>query len=165
MNEPAKSVDFPNASSKSHHIKVDLSSEKIDAHEAEKANLYFWRIFSAGFYGLSSFLVIVVNKIVLTNYKFPSAHALDLWHCEISIYIKQCAKKDMASSYLFYRKSSMRIRGTKHLSLPMFTVLRRFTILMTLIGEYFISQFTPKLTHYSNCNCYGWRCHNSRCVS
>lgn len=70
MNEHgSKALDFPNKPSKTHHVQVILPSEKTDSSEAEKANLNFWRIVSAVFYGLSSFLVIVVNKIVLTNYK------------------------------------------------------------------------------------------------
>ncbi|XP_051554029.1 UDP-glucuronic acid/UDP-N-acetylgalactosamine transporter-like isoform X2 [Myxocyprinus asiaticus] len=31
------------------------------------------QLFTAAFYGLASFLVVVVNKSVLTNYRFPSS--------------------------------------------------------------------------------------------
>uniref|UniRef100_A0AAZ3Q719 Sugar phosphate transporter domain-containing protein n=1 Tax=Oncorhynchus tshawytscha TaxID=74940 RepID=A0AAZ3Q719_ONCTS len=31
------------------------------------------RLFAAVFYGLSSFLIVVVNKSILTNYRFPSS--------------------------------------------------------------------------------------------
>ncbi|CAL1280159.1 unnamed protein product [Larinioides sclopetarius] len=155
MNEHGlKPLDFPNVPSKTHHVQVNLLSEKNDASEAEKANLYFWRIVSAVFYGLSSFLVIVVNKIVLTNYKFPSAHALGIGQMTVTIltlYIgrslnivkfpsvsSDVPKKIWPLPLFFIGNLVCGLGGTKHLSLPMFTVLRRFTILMTLIGEYFI---------------------------
>ncbi|GFR13694.1 hypothetical protein TNCT_308371 [Trichonephila clavata] len=154
MNEHAsKPVDFPNVSSKNHQIQIDVSSEKTP-NEAEKANLYFWRLFSAGFYGISSFLVIVVNKVVLTNYKFPSTHALGIGQMSVTIltlYIgrslnivkfpsisSDVPKKIWPLPLFFIGNLVCGLGGTKHLSLPMFTVLRRFTILMTLIGEYFI---------------------------
>ena len=35
--------------------------------------------------------------------------------------------------------------GTKNLSLPMLVVLRRFTILITMVGEYYILANTPSL--------------------
>ncbi|GFS77644.1 hypothetical protein NPIL_602511 [Nephila pilipes] len=162
MNEHAsKPLDFSNVSSKNHQIQIDASSEKTAANEAEKANLYFWRLFSAGFYGISSFLVIVVNKIVLTNYKFPSAHALGIGQMSVTIltlYIgrslnivkfpsisSDVPKKIWPLPLFFIGNLVCGLGGTKHLSLPMFTVLRRFTILMTLIGEYFILNTSQSL--------------------
>lgn len=63
-----KPKDFTNAPTKN-HIQIALPPDKLDLQSSERANLFFWKIFSAGFYGLSSFFIIVVNKIVLTNYK------------------------------------------------------------------------------------------------
>ncbi|TKS75061.1 UDP-N-acetylglucosamine/UDP-glucose/GDP-mannose transporter [Collichthys lucidus] len=40
---------------------------------ADKPLTLFVKLFAAGFYGLSSFLIVVVNKSVLTNYRFPSS--------------------------------------------------------------------------------------------
>lgn len=36
--------------------------------------------------------------------------------------------------------------GTQELSLPMMTVLRRFSILMTMIGEFYILSYKPRLS-------------------
>ena len=41
-----------------------------------RQQLVFKRLFSALFYAISSFLIIVINKIVLTNYKFVSLYSL-----------------------------------------------------------------------------------------
>ncbi|KAG7276109.1 hypothetical protein CRUP_026198, partial [Coryphaenoides rupestris] len=39
---------------------------------ADNSQLYL-KLFAAGFYGVSSFFIVVVNKSVLTNYGFPSS--------------------------------------------------------------------------------------------
>ncbi|OBS79972.1 hypothetical protein A6R68_21827, partial [Neotoma lepida] len=38
----------------------------------------FLKLLAAGFYGVSSFLIVVVNKSVLTNYRFPSSLCVGL---------------------------------------------------------------------------------------
>lgn len=68
IDHAIKPKDFGNVSIKNHTL-IALPPDKPDLLATEKANIYFWKIFSAGFYGLSSFFIIVVNKIVLTNYK------------------------------------------------------------------------------------------------
>ncbi|KAM9479156.1 nucleotide sugar transporter SLC35D2-like isoform 2-T2 [Salvelinus alpinus] len=40
---------------------------------ADKSLTVFVKLFAAVFYGLSSFLIVVVNKSILTNYRFPSS--------------------------------------------------------------------------------------------
>ncbi|KAG8198826.1 hypothetical protein JTE90_007128 [Oedothorax gibbosus] len=155
-----KPKDFPNASIKN-HIQIVLPPDKLDLQAAEKANIFFWKIFSACFYGLSSFLIIVVNKIVLTNYKFPSPHALGIGQMVVTIvtlYIarhlsivkfpslsRELPRKVWPLPAFFLGNLVCGLGGTQHLSLPMFTVLRRFTILMTLIGEYFILHTSQSL--------------------
>lgn len=38
----------------------------------------FLKLLAAGFYGVSSFLIVVVNKSVLTSYRFPSSLCVGL---------------------------------------------------------------------------------------
>lgn len=125
--------------------------------DLSKENEYspvFMRLSSAVFYGVSSFLIIVVNKILLTNYRFPSTYALGIGQMIVTILVlyiarafsvikfpslsKDVIKKLWPLPVFFIGNLICGLGGTKHLSLPMFTVLRRFTILMTLVGEYFI---------------------------
>lgn len=127
-----------------------LSTQTIQTNR----KLFLNKIFSALFYGLSSFLIIVINKIVLTNYEFPSFHILGIGQMLATIIILKIGKSLKLITFQNYSRDIpikiwplpilyignliCGLGGTKHLSLPMFTVLRRFTILMTLIGEYYV---------------------------
>lgn len=114
----------------------------------------FEKIFSALFYAFSSLGVIFVNKIVLTSYKFPLVEVLAtaqflattviltalmlLKKIEVSKLTKEVAFEILPISGMFLANVVFGLGGTGSLNLPMFTALRRFSILFTLIGEHFI---------------------------
>ncbi|MCJ8735065.1 hypothetical protein PDJAM_G00242450 [Pangasius djambal] len=121
------------------------------------------KLFSAAFYAASSFLIVVVNKTVLTTYRFPSYTFLGIGQMACTIVILYLAKMCKAISFHDFDKSLHRkifplpllyvgnhitgLGSTKKLSLPMFTVLRKFTILLTMIMEARIlrNSFSPQL--------------------
>ncbi|XP_068166546.1 nucleotide sugar transporter SLC35D2 isoform X2 [Antennarius striatus] len=112
------------------------------------------KLLSAVFYAGSSFLITVVNKTVLTTYRFPSVLFLGIGQMITTIVILYAAKMTKTIHFPdFNRNVILKIfplpllnvgshitglASTKKLSLPMFTVLRKFTIVMTMILEIFI---------------------------
>lgn len=114
----------------------------------------FVRLMSAFFYGLSSFMITVVNKTVLTSFAFPSFQVLGIGQMLATILVLFVAKKLRYIEYpnlevttftkmwplplIYIGNMIFGLGGTKQLSLPMFTALRRFSILMTMIAEYYI---------------------------
>ena len=109
------------------------------------------KILTAVFYGVSSFMIMVVNKSVLTKYQFPSFQVLGLGQMLATVIILFVGKKlgivsfpDLSSDtfrkiwplpLMYLGNMVFGLGGTQNLSLPMMTVLRRFSILMTMIGE------------------------------
>lgn len=114
----------------------------------------FVRVGSAFFYGLSSFMITVVNKTVLTSFDFPSFQALGIGQMIATIVVLFVARKLRYVDFpnlerttfgniwplpiIYIGNMIFGLGGTKQLSLPMFTALRRFSILMTMIAEYYI---------------------------
>ena len=114
----------------------------------------FLRAGSAFGYGLSSLLITVVNKTVLTSFDFPSFSVLGIGQMLASIVVlfiarslgyidfpgleRSTFKKIWPLPLIYICNMIFGLGGTKQLSLPMFTVLRRFSILMTMIAEYYI---------------------------
>ncbi|XP_026671634.1 UDP-sugar transporter UST74c-like isoform X1 [Ceratina calcarata] len=117
-------------------------------------NAMFARAGTALFYGLSSFLITVVNKTVLTSFGFPSFQVLGIGQMLATIVLLFAAKKLRYIDFpnleagiclkiwplpiIYLGNMIFGLGGTKQLSLPMFTALRRFSILMTMIAEYYI---------------------------
>lgn len=120
----------------------------------EHENAMFVRVASAVFYGFSSFMITVINKTVLTSFAFPSFQVLGIGQMVATILVLCTARKLRYVEYpnletttfvkiwplplIYIGNMIFGLGGTKQLSLPMFTALRRFSILMTMIAEYYI---------------------------
>ncbi|XP_039906616.1 UDP-N-acetylglucosamine/UDP-glucose/GDP-mannose transporter isoform X1 [Simochromis diagramma] len=124
------------------------------------------KLLSALFYAGSSFLITVVNKTVLTTFRFPSYLCLGIGQMITTVIVLYAAKKSKTVQFQDFDKNVLLkifplpllyvgnhvtgLASTKKLSLPMFTVLRKFTILMTMILEAYILRKTfPKRLVYS----------------
>nr|CAD7202950.1 unnamed protein product [Timema douglasi] len=137
-------------------VMLPTNEEAATAHA-----LLLRRIGSAAFYGASSFLITVVNKTVLTTYGFPSYQVLALGQMTATILVLFVAKRIGLLSFPSLERGTFKkiwplpliyvgnmvfgLGGTKELSLPMLTVLRRFSILMTMVGELYILGVRPSL--------------------
>ncbi|XP_069555682.1 nucleotide sugar transporter SLC35D2 [Brachyistius frenatus] len=124
------------------------------------------KLLSALFYAASSFLITVVNKTVLTSFRFPSYLCLGIGQMITTLVVLYAGKITKTVQFQDFDRSILikifplpllyvgnhitGLASTKKLSLPMFTVLRKFTILMTMILEVYILRKTfPKRLVYS----------------
>uniref|UniRef100_A0A8C3JQ94 Sugar phosphate transporter domain-containing protein n=1 Tax=Calidris pygmaea TaxID=425635 RepID=A0A8C3JQ94_9CHAR len=112
------------------------------------------RVLSALFYGTCSFLIVLVNKALLSAYSFPSPMFLGIGQMAATILILYVSKLNKIVHFPDFDKSIpvklfplpliyvgnhlSGLSSTSKLSLPMFTVLRKFTIPLTLLLEIII---------------------------
>ena len=105
---------------------------------------------------------MIINKSILTTYQFPSFQALALGQMVSTVLLLLSAKylgiihiPDLSTETahkiwplpLFHLGNMMfGLGGTKNLSLPMLVVLRRFTILITMIGSGLCSNLIPEVS-------------------
>ena len=136
-----------------HKMASSPSKEKAEYSELVK------KILAALFYGTASFMIMVVNKTVLTKYHFPSFQVLGIGQMIATVVILNLARAFKIINFPGLSTDTFRkiwplplmylgnmvfgLGGTQNLSLPMMTVLRRFSILMTMIGEFYILKVKP----------------------
>lgn len=137
------------------------STEPLLEEPTEKPSSLLLKVTSALFYATASFMITVVNKSVLTSYSFPSFQMLAFGQMLTTVVILYISKHFRLVSFpdfnmrtfgqlsplpfLYIANMVFGLGGTKELSLPMFTMLRRFSILMTMIAEYWILGVRQKL--------------------
>lgn len=131
-------------------------------HQIENLNessAVYLKLASALFYGFASFMITVVNKTILTSHHFPSFQVLGLGQMLATIVLLFGAKTTNLIKFPDFERATFRkifplpfiylgnmafgLGGTQFLSLPMFTALRRFSILFTMILELKILKIYP----------------------
>jgi len=129
------------------------SEQKMGSDEKEE-NGVVEKLGSAVFYGVSSFAVIFINKWVLSTYSFPNfmfLAATQFLATSVVLTALSFTKKIeipplnrgiilevLPISLMFLGNVVTGLGSTQSLNLPMFTALRRFSILMTMLGEFFL---------------------------
>lgn len=117
------------------------------------------KVAAATFYGISSILVIFTNKAVMTNYKFKYFDVLATVQflvtssillvlvlfkkVEIPMLTFPIFREIMPVTIMFLGNVLCGLGSTKSLSIPMFTALRRFSILLTMVGEWILLKNRP----------------------
>nr|CDP90802.1 BMA-SQV-7 [Brugia malayi] len=110
------------------------------------------RVSTAVAYAVCSVLVVFINKVLLTNFRFPSflivglgqmtATVIVLWFAALCNFVSVPAfdssvPLNVFPLPIFYVLNLISgLGGTQRINLPMFTVLRRFSILMTMVHSY-----------------------------
>ncbi|KAJ8731665.1 hypothetical protein PYW07_004829 [Mythimna separata] len=131
----------------------------MSAARAQERAEMLKKILSASFYALASFMITVVNKTVLTTYAFPSYLVVGLGQMVATISVLWAGRFFKIVQYpplsrdilrhvwplpvIYLGNMATGLGGTKELSLPMFTALRRFSVLMTMLGEKLVLGVTP----------------------
>uniref|UniRef100_A0A8D9BZ89 UDP-sugar transporter UST74c n=1 Tax=Cacopsylla melanoneura TaxID=428564 RepID=A0A8D9BZ89_9HEMI len=144
--------------------KTSPRNAAIDFRTKETVNLTNYdttvaKLSTALFYALCSLFITIVNKSVLTSYVFPSFKIVALGQLVTTVVVLYTGKKLRLISFPNYHRNIFfelmplpfiylgnmvfGLGGTKELSLPMFTMLRRFSILMTMIAEYYVLHIVP----------------------
>eukprot|EP00548_Thalassiothrix_antarctica_P004696 CAMPEP_0194143780 /NCGR_PEP_ID=MMETSP0152-20130528/12886_1 /TAXON_ID=1049557 /ORGANISM="Thalassiothrix antarctica, Strain L6-D1" /LENGTH=395 /DNA_ID=CAMNT_0038843329 /DNA_START=115 /DNA_END=1302 /DNA_ORIENTATION=- len=114
----------------------------------------FTKLSAAFSYGITSIAIQLVNKITLTTYEFPSANAVALAQC---VFVVVALSLGKAFGYIQYPSItyasikavmplpliqilnvSCGLFGTKAISIPMFTTLRRISVPLTLLSEVYL---------------------------
>ncbi len=137
-------------------------SEISTPKQVEDARNFAMRICTALFYAISSLLITVVNKSVLTGYQFPSFQFLAFSQMLTTIVVLYAVKQLgyikfpdfhfgifyqlFPLPFLYVGNTVFGLGSTQNLSLPMFTMLRRVSIFMTMVGEYWIFRIKPSLS-------------------
>lgn len=110
------------------------------------------KLFSALLYAVCSFLITVINKIVLTTYDLPPTvlgvgqmvaivvilKVASLFSAVTIRKISYTNRKMWTLAMIYLCNLIFGLGGTKRLPLPMFIALRRFSIAMTAIGEFYL---------------------------
>ena len=149
-------IMFPHAPPK---VSTDEQDEIEDSSASSRKPGEGDRMIAAVFYGVTSLAVIFTNKSIMTGHSFPYFDflaAVQFLATTIILVVLVLMKKVeipalnytifceiFPISVMFLGNVICGLGSTRSLNLPMFTALRRFSILMTMIAEYLILKNRP----------------------
>ena len=139
---------------------LPLHQDDVDAHPQPPTQAK--KIGTALFYAVSSLGVIFANKVVLSTYKFPSVQTLAfLQFASTTLALKLAStlgfvnlmpvtwkgiKSILPLSTCYLLNILTGLSATQNLSLPMMVLLRRASILMTMLLEKWMLNSNPSTT-------------------
>lgn len=138
-----------------------LSGDELLNSDGESQESFeLWKkIGSALFYGIASFYLTVVNKTVLTTWHFPSFLVISIGQLAAAIIVLYAGKQLNVITFPAFKSDIPRklmplpifhfgnmvtgLGSTQTMPLPMFTALRRISILLTMLLEIKILGIIP----------------------